>query len=396
MELVSPAGSLEKLKFAIDFGADAVYAGGKIFSLRSLSGMSLQELEEGIKYAHERGKKVYLTLNAFLRNADLENFRSFVKDVSRLEPDGIVVSDLGALRILREVAPSIPVHVSTQANITNYEAVKFLKDAGVKRIILARELSLKEVREIKRFVPEVEIEVFVHGALCMAYSGRCFLSLYLTGRDANRGECTQCCRWKYYVVEEKRKEGFLVEESEEGTFIFNSKDLCAVELIPELISAGVDAVKIEGRNKSVYYCALTTMIYKEAIKVALESPSEFEKRVKFFLEELDKVSHRPYTKGFLGGEKELQHTKTSSYIRKCSFLATYEKGKWKVRNPFKVGEVVEVVAPGMKIVKEKIGVIIKEGKRVESAQTNDEVEIPNVKVEAERALMRRCFAENQT
>ena len=357
-EVLSPAGNLEKLKFAVDFGADAVYLGGKLFNLRAKAGnFTLEEMEEGINYAHEKGAKVYITLNAFARNDDFKGIERFIDEVKPLKPDAFIVSDLGVLKTVRERAPEIEVHISTQANTTNYRAVEVYRELGAKRVVLARELSIEEIREIKEKVPKVELEVFVHGAMCMAYSGRCLLSNYLSYRESNKGACSQSCRWKYYLVEETRPgEFFPIEEDETGTYIFNSKDLCALPLLPQLIEAGVDSLKIEGRVKSSYYVAITTSVYKRAVKLIKEKGiSAFKEELPTLLEELKKVSHRPYTLGFLKREEEiLQHYETSSYIREFKFLGVFKGGKWQVRNKVRLEEEVELFLPNVKTFKAKV------------------------------------------
>ncbi|WP_456437517.1 U32 family peptidase C-terminal domain-containing protein [Desulfurobacterium sp.] len=359
MELLSPAGTLEKLKVAVDFGADAVYAGVKQFSLRERAGnFTIEELYEGIRYAHSKDKKVYITLNAFLRNNELETFKKTVDAVAKLNPDGFIVADIGALSIIRS-RTNIPIHISTQANVTNIETVKAYRKLGASRIVLARELSLKEIEEIKKAVPEMEIEVFIHGAMCMAYSGRCLLSSYLTGRDPNRGSCAQSCRWKYYVVEENREgELYQIEEDRHGTYIFNSKDLCALPLLDKLYEIGVDSVKIEGRVKSVYYVAVTAAIYRKAINLIKNKPKEFKKNLPYLLNEIDKISHRPYTTGFLQDKTLLQYYKSNSYIRKYKFLALCKNEVWEVRNPFSVGDKVEIFFTNGKSVKTFVKKII--------------------------------------
>ncbi len=357
-EVLSPAGNLEKLKFAVDFGADAVYLGGKLFNLRAKAGnFTLEEMEEGIRYAHEKGAKVYITLNAFARNDDFKGIERFIDEVKPLKPDAFIVSDLGVLKTVRERAPEIEVHISTQANTTNYRAVEVYRELGAKRVVLARELSIKEIREIKKKTPEVELEVFVHGAMCMAYSGRCLLSNYFSYRESNKGACSQSCRWKYYLVEETRPgEFFPIEEDETGTYIFNSKDLCALPLLPQLIEAGVDSLKIEGRVKSSYYVAITTSVYKRAVKVIKEKGiGAFKKELPLLLEELKKVSHRPYTLGFLKDEGEvLQHYETSSYIRDFKFLGVFKGGRWQVRNKVRLNEEVELFLPNVKVFKARV------------------------------------------
>jgi len=368
-EILAPAGNLEKLKFAVDFGADAVYLGGKLFNLRAKAGnFTLEEMARGIEYAHDRGVKVYLTLNAFARNADFPGIEEFVKEVRELSPDAFIVSDLGVLSTVRELAPEIPLHVSTQANVTNYRAVKLLKELGVSRVVLARELSVPEIAEIKEKVPEVELEVFVHGAMCMAYSGRCLLSNYLSYRESNKGACSQSCRWKYYLVEETRPGEFIpIEEDESGTYIFNSKDLCALPVLDRLIEAGVDSFKIEGRVKSAYYVAVTTSVYRRAVELLAESKEAFKEALPRLMEELEKVSHRPYTLGFLtGGRELLQHYESSSYIRNYKFLAVYRGDYWEVRNPVEVGDEVELFLPDASVFKAKVlsVEVERKGKRV--------------------------------
>ncbi|MEO2068400.1 MAG: U32 family peptidase [Desulfurobacteriaceae bacterium] len=356
-EVLAPAGNLEKLKFAIDFGADAVYLGGKDFNLRAkANNFTLTEMAEGIEYAHKKGKKVYITLNAFARNSDFEKIEEFIDKVKDLSPDAFIVSDLGVLATVKEKAPEIDVHISTQANTTNYRAVKVYQSLGVKRIVLARELSIDEIKEIKDLVPEMEIEVFVHGSMCMAYSGRCLLSNYLSTRDSNKGACSQSCRWRYYIVEETRPGEYMpIEEDEKGTYIFNSKDLCALPLLPELLDAGVDSLKIEGRVKSAYYVAVTTSVYKKAVDLLKKDREKFKEELPLLLEELTKVSHRPYTTGFLNKNEEiLQHYETSSYIRNYKFLAVFKDGIWNVRNQFKRGDEVEIFTPSAKSFRAKI------------------------------------------
>lgn len=375
-EVLSPAGSLEKLKFAVDFGADAVYLGGKLFNLRAkASNFTLEEIEEGIEYAHKRGVKVYITLNAFARNEDFKGIKNFIEEVKPLKPDAFIVSDLGVLKTVKERAPEIELHVSTQANTTNYRAVELYRELGVSRVVLARELSIKEIKEIKEKVPEVELEIFVHGAMCMAYSGRCLLSNYLSYRESNKGACSQSCRWKYYLVEETRPgEFFPIEEDESGTYIFNSKDLCALPLLPQLMETGVDSLKIEGRVKSSYYVAITTSVYKKAVKLIKEKGEDaFKKELPALLEELRKVSHRPYTLGFLKREEEiLQHYESSSYIREFKFLGVFKEGKWQVRNKVKLNEEVELFLPEVKTFKARV-----KGIRVERKGKEESVKEAN-------------------
>ncbi|WP_456436440.1 peptidase U32 family protein [Thermovibrio ammonificans] len=397
-EVLAPAGSLEKLKFAVDFGADAVYLGGKLFNLRAkAANFTLEEMAEAIDYAHKRGVKVYVTLNAFVRNGDFPAVEEFVKEVRQLKPDAFIVSDPGVITTVKELAPEVELHLSTQANVTNYRAVKFYRSAGVSRVVLARELSIEEIREIKERVPDVELEVFVHGAMCMAYSGRCLLSNYLSYRESNKGACSQSCRWKFYLVEETRPGEFMpIEEDQHGTYILNSKDLCALPLLEELIEAGVDSLKIEGRVKSAYYVAVTTSVYRRAVDLLTENREAFYRELPKLMAELEKVSHRPYTTGFLKGENgSLQHYETSSYIRNYKFLGIYRDGVWQVRNPIRVGQEVELFLPTAESFKAKVTAIEVEKKgriiRAEEAHPNQRAKIrfdKEVPV-TERTILRR-------
>ena len=300
VELLAPAGSLQKLKYAIQYGADAVYIGGEAFSLRvAAKNFSTDEIKDGIAYAHELGKKVYITANIIPHNDDLKEFPAFVKEVSDMGADAIIVSDLGTFSIVREVAPNLDIHISTQANNTNYMSAKMWYSLGAKRVVLARDLSFKEIEEIRdNILPENEIECFVHGAMCVSYSGRCLLSNYLTHRDANKGACSHPCRWKYYLMEEKRPGEYMpVFENDRGTFLYNSKDLCMVQHIPDLIKAGITSFKIEGRVKNELYVATVVGAYRRAIDSYYADPDNFKVDADI-LEELEKVSHREYTTGF--------------------------------------------------------------------------------------------------
>ena len=300
VELLAPAGSLQKLKYAIQYGADAVYIGGEAFSLRvAAKNFSTDEIKDGIAYAHELGKKVYITANIIPHNDDLKEFPAFVKEVSDMGADAIIVSDLGTFSIVREVAPNLDIHISTQANNTNYMSAKMWYSLGAKRVVLARDLSFNEIEEIRdNILPENEIECFVHGAMCVSYSGRCLLSNYLTHRDANKGACSHPCRWKYYLMEEKRPGEYMpVFENDRGTFLYNSKDLCMVQHIPDLIKAGITSFKIEGRVKNELYVATVVGAYRRAIDSYYADPDNFKVDADI-LEELEKVSHREYTTGF--------------------------------------------------------------------------------------------------
>ncbi|MDK2866159.1 MAG: family peptidase [Clostridiales bacterium] len=356
IELLAPAGDLEKLKFALHYGADAVYIGGQIFGLRAAAkNFSFEEMKTGIAYAHERGRRVYLTLNIIPHNNDIEKLKAYMDVVRDLKPDAVILSDPGTLMYVREMMPEMEIHLSTQANNTNYMSARFWHQQGVKRVILARELSFNEIAGIRENTPEtLSLEAFVHGAMCISYSGRCLLSNYLNGRDANRGACSQPCRWQYHLMEQTRpNEYYPVVETEEGTFFFNSKDLCMIEHIPELIQSGLDSLKIEGRMKSVYYVANIIRAYREAIDTYYRDPESFTYNPKWF-EDIRKASHREFTKGFYYRKptENDQLYSSSSYIREYDFIgivtaydpdtkmATVEQ-----RNHFKVGDFVEVMGP---------------------------------------------------
>ncbi|EOD00122.1 peptidase U32 family protein [Caldisalinibacter kiritimatiensis] len=355
-ELLAPAGSLEKLKMAIIYGADAVYLGGQQFGLRAAAkNFTLEEIEEGVKFAHDRGKKVFVTVNILAHNNDLKGMPNYIEKLNEIGVDAVIVSDPGVINIVKEVAPDMEIHLSTQANMTNYASAKFWYNQGVKRIVVARELSLKEIKEIIENKPkDLEIEAFVHGAMCISYSGRCLLSNYMVGRDANRGACAHPCRWRYYLVEEKRPgEYFPIEEDERGTFIFNSKDLCMIEHIPELIEAGIHSFKIEGRMKSAYYVATIVRAYRMLIDKYLDNPNDYVYNDKW-LNEIKKASHRDFTTGFYFGkptEKDQLYT-SSSYIRNYDFVGLvldYDKetniATIQQRNRMFQGDEVEIFGP---------------------------------------------------
>lgn len=355
-ELLAPAGNLEKLKMAILYGADAVYLGGEEFGLRANAGnFSPEELKKGVEFAHSRGKKVYLTMNIIPHNEDFDGMPEYIRKVREAGVDAVIFSDPGVLDVLKQEAPGIELHLSTQANNTNWRSAAFWYRQGVKRVILARELSLDEIKEIRQNTPrDLELEMFVHGAMCISYSGRCLLSNYMAQRDSNRGLCAHPCRWKYHLMEEQRPgEYYPVFENERGTYIFNSKDLNLIEYLPDIIESGVTSLKIEGRIKSSYYVATVVKVYREALDAYYADPVhyEFDER---WLEEISKASHREYTTGFFTGKpsgKE-QNYKTSSYIRNYDFvglvtaydsasgIATIEQ-----RNRFHAGDELEVVSP---------------------------------------------------
>lgn len=356
VELLAPAGDIEKLKFACDYGADAVYIGAGAFGLRTSSkNFDFQEMKEGIDYAHQRGVKVYLTLNIFAHNDDIDRFDFFLEQIKDLDFDAFIASDAGIISMLLEKFKEKEVHLSTQASATNYKTAKFWHKQGLSRIILARELSIDEIAYMKKKIPEdLELEVFVHGAMCMSYSGRCLISNFMTGRDANRGACAQPCRWKYKIVEEKRPDQkYELVEDERGSYLFNSKDLCGAEYIPALIEAGVSSLKIEGRSKSIYYVAQLCRVYRELIDRYYDDKENFIIDEKMLFE-LSSVSHREYTSGFLKKKADADSHLygKSSYIRKYDFIAIVlsydeEKEMWLIeqRNKFEKGEKVEIIGP---------------------------------------------------
>lgn len=321
-EILAPAGNLDKLKTAIDFGADAVYLGGSKLNLRAFAdNFTNEEIEEGVKYAHDRGRKVYVTLNVIPHNEDFEGLSEYVKELYKLNVDAVLVSDPGILAVCKEAAPELEIHLSTQANNVNWRSAKFWHDLGVKRIVLARELSLKEIREIREKLPEsCDLEAFVHGAMCVSYSGRCLLSNYMIGRDSNRGACAQPCRFNYYLVEEKRPgEYYQIKEDEHGSYIMNSKDLCMIEHIDEVIEAGVYSLKIEGRMKSNFYVAAVVKAYRQAVDAYLASPKDY-KFKKEWMDNLNKVSHRIYSTGFYYGDEDRQIYDSSAYTRTADIV----------------------------------------------------------------------------
>lgn len=355
-ELLAPGGSLGKLKTAIDYGADAVYIGGEAFSLRvAAENFSNDDMREGIKYAHERGRKVYLTANILPHNSDIDEFEAFITEIKDYGFDAVLIADLGLFDMMREYAPEIPIHVSTQANNINYRSAIMWHKMGAKRVVLAREMSFKEIAEIREKIPDdLELEAFVHGAMCISYSGRCLLSNYMTGRDSNMGACAHPCRWNYKLVEETRPNEYMdVFENERGTFIFNSKDLCTIRHIPELIESGIASLKIEGRVKTEYYVATVVGAYRREIDRYCKDPDNYVFNEAEF-EELCKVSHRPYTTGFYFGkpDENSQVYTSSSYIRDYDLIGIVnsydsETGIATVsqRNRFFKGDEVEIIQP---------------------------------------------------
>ena len=356
-ELLAPAGNLEKLKVAFAYGADAVYMAGKRFGLRAFAGnFQKDEIQEAVEYAHSINKKVYVTMNIFAHNEDFKDMDKYMRYLADIEVDAVIISDPGILSLAREIMPNIPIHMSTQANNTNWRSANFWHQQGVSRIILARELSLKEISEIRAKTPDtLELEAFVHGAMCISYSGRCLLSNVFTGRDANRGQCAHPCRWKYSIVEEKRPgEYYPVLEDDRGTYIMNSKDLCMLEHIPELLNAGIDGYKIEGRMKSSYYVATVVQAYRREIDDYLKDQETYMWDPER-MEEIKKVSHRAFTTGFYFRKPagEDHQYSDSSYIRNYDFVGMvlgYDEGRGLIeveqRNAFGIGDSLEIMVPG--------------------------------------------------
>ncbi len=359
IELLVPASSLEVLKIAVIYGADAVYIGGEAFGLRAKAkNFSMEEMAEGIAFAHAHGVKVYVTANILAHNYDLDGARAYfaeLRDMKPERPDALIISDPGMFMIAKDVCPEIERHVSTQANNTNYGTYRFWYEQGASRVVSARELSLAEIKEIRANIPdELEIETFIHGAMCISYSGRCLLSNYFTGRDANKGACTHPCRWKYSVVEESRPGEYLpVYENERGTYIFNSKDLCMIEHIPDLIDAGIDSFKIEGRMKTALYVATVARTYRKAIDDYAESPEKYEANMPWYMDQIKSCTYRLFTTGFFYGKpsEEAQIYDNNTYEKGYTYLGIVgEKNtagmyKMEQRNKFFVGEEIEVMKP---------------------------------------------------
>ncbi len=377
-ELLVPAGSLEVLKIAVVFGADAVYIGGEAFGLRAKArNFSREDMEEGIAFAHARDVKVYVTANILAHNEDLTGVREYFLELKEIGPDALIISDPGVFQAAREICPEIEVHISTQANNTNYGAYLFWHRLGARRVVSARELSLKEIRDIREQIPEeLEIETFIHGAMCISYSGRCLLSNYLTGRDANQGECTHPCRWKYALMEEQRPGEYMpVFENERGTFIFNSKDLCMIEHVPELIEAGIDSFKIEGRMKTALYVATVARTYRRAIDDFMKSRELYEKNMPCYKSQISNCTYRQFTTGFFFGKpsEEAQIYDNNTYLKEYTYLGIVEDFKEglcqiRQRNKFSVGEMIEVMKPdGENESVTVLKILDEEGKELESA-----------------------------
>ncbi len=354
-ELLVPAGSLEVLKIAVIFGADAVYIGGEAFGLRAKArNFSMEDMKEGILFAHAHGVKVYVTANILAHNDDLQDVKAYFVELKELRPDALIISDPGIFAIAQEICPDLEIHISTQANNTNYGTYQFWRRQGAKRVVSARELSLKEIEEIRKNIPEdMEIETFIHGAMCISYSGRCLLSNYFTGRDANQGACTHPCRWKYAVVEETRPGEYMpVYENERGTYIFNSKDLCMIEYIPELVKAGIDSFKIEGMMKTALYVATVARTYRKAIDDFFTSRETYEQNMPWYLEQISNCTYRQFTTGFFFGKPD-EHTQiynSNTYVKEYTYLGIVgeedSRGyRIEQRNKFSVGELIEIMKP---------------------------------------------------
>lgn len=379
LELLIPASSLEVLKVAVMYGADAVYIGGEAFGLRAKAkNFSLEDMKEGIEFAHSKGVKVYVTANILAHNYDLEGAREYFRELKSIAPDALIISDPGMFTIAKEELPDMELHVSTQANNTNYMTYNFWWKQGAKRVVSARELSLKEIRQIRENIPdEMEIESFMHGAMCISYSGRCLLSSFMAGRDANRGACTHPCRWKYAVVEESRPGEYMpVYENERGTYIFNSKDLCMIEHIPEMLDAGIDSFKIEGRMKTALYVATVARTYRLAIDEFLESEELYRSRIPFYKSEISKCTYRQYTTGFFFGkpDENTQIYDSNTYVKEYTYLGivdgTNDEGLYHIeqRNKFSVGESIEVMRPdGTNLTVEVKRIVDERGRDMESA-----------------------------
>lgn len=356
VELLIPASSLEVLKTAVKYGADAVYIGGEVFGLRAKAkNFSLEEMREGVKFAHEHNVKVYVTANILAHNADLEPVRAYFEDLKTVNMDALIIADPAIFTIAKEMLPDTEIHISTQANNTNYGTYNFWYNLGAKRVVTARELSMKEIKEIREHIPDdMEIETFVHGAMCISYSGRCLLSSFMAGRDANKGACTHPCRWKYAVMEESRQGQYMpVYENERGTYIFNSKDLNMIEYIDQILDAGIDSLKIEGRMKTALYVATVARTYRKAIDDCKESVEKYRANMDYYKEEIAKCTYRQFTTGFYFGKTDetSQIYDSNTYIKNCTYIGIVQGHNDKgyalleQKNKFSVGETIEVMIP---------------------------------------------------
>jgi putative protease len=384
-ELLIPAGNLEKMRTAVLYGADAVYIGVSGLSLRAQSAeMSLADLANGVREAHARGVKVYAAINTFVRNADLEQAHQIIPELAAIPVDAVIVSDPGMIRLIRSLEPHLPIHLSTQANTTNAEAVRFWRDQGVKRIVLARELNLKEVGEIAATVPEVELELFVHGAMCMAYSGRCYLSAYRNHRSANEGDCTQACRWEYLLHELTRPgDPLVLEEDDRFSYILSSKDLCLIDHLPEVLATGVVSLKIEGRMKSTHYVAVVARTYRWAIDYLMQHPENY-RFDPLWMEELKKISNRGYTTGFAFTDEKINETSPEiKYLQTSELAGTvlqYDPAQKRilvgVRNHLNAGDEVELLLPDDIIKIDTHLMVDTEGNQLQEANNDNQIYLP--------------------
>lgn len=401
VELLSPAGDMERLELAVKFGADAVYVGGTQFGMRSNpSNFDPAQLQAACKLVHAAGKKLYLTCNTLPRSYELDALPDFLRSARAAGVDAFIIADMGVLAIAKQAAPEVEVHISTQAGIVNYAAANAFYQMGAKRIVTARELSLDEIKMIRDHTPpELEIEAFVHGAMCMSFSGRCILSDYMVGRDANRGDCAQPCRWKYHLMEETRPgQYFPINQEENGTYIFNSKDLCMIEHIPELVAAGVDSFKIEGRAKSAYYTAVVTHAYRQALDAYFAHPSPDFRVPDWVLAEMEKMSHRVYTTGFYFGPLQNgQELNTGGYVRNWDVCALYrdQQGNRLIvdqRNRFFEGDILEVLEPGQKPYTLTVRDLVREADGTRTKAANKATEVYSFAVDRQvspDAILRR-------
>lgn len=404
-ELLIPASSLEVLKTAVIYGADAVYIGGEAFGLRAKAkNFSPEEMKKGIEFAHAHGVRVYVTANILAHNEDLAGVAEYFQELKEYQPDALIIADPAVFQLAKEICPEIERHISTQANNTNYGTYRFWWELGAKRVVSARELSLQEIREIRDHIPEeMEIESFIHGAMCMSYSGRCLLSNYFTGRDANRGACTHPCRWKYSLVEEKRPGEYMpVYENERGTYIFNSKDLCMIEYIPQMMEAGIDSFKIEGRMKTALYVATVARTYRKAIDDCFQDEELYRKQMPWYLEQISNCTYRQFTTGFYFGKpsEETQIYDNNTYIKEYTYLGTVEEVKegcyrLQQKNKFSVGEIIEIMKPDGRNVETVVKRILdKEGREQESAPHSKQELYVELSEEAEAYdILRRAEKE---
>ena len=406
-ELLVPASSLEVLKTAVRYGADAIYIGGEVFGLRAKAkNFSLEEMAEGVKYAHEYGVKVYVTANILAHNADIEPVKAYFNDLKKVKPDALIISDPAVFTIAKEILPDMELHVSTQANNTNYGTYNFWYGLGAKRVVSARELSIHEIKEIRENIPDdMEIETFIHGAMCISYSGRCLLSSFMTGRDANKGACTHPCRWKYAVMEENRPGEYMpIEENERGTYIFNSKDLCMIEHIPELLDAGIDSFKIEGRMKTALYVATVARTYRMAIDDYLESPKKYQENILKYKEFISQCTYRQYTTGFFFGKPDetTQIYDSNVYEREYIYLGIVgekiSKNEYRLeqKNKFFVGQTIEIMrADGNDIEVKVVSIKDEDGNEMDSCPHPKQQLIINLGIELETGDILRVKSEEK-